>query len=183
MNHSHVLLSALLLPLVACEPAVEACEAALSYEPSVQLGIGENEFVSLESGDRVPFHSGAQGGQHVFAAVQTQGLVPGRSLIMGGVNDGVSIDYTLYTEDAEFGWGGGDDLAMSGTDEEAELVGRYVYVEFWDLYQAVEGEDADWDSFDYYDTETPATLEVELTDSCGTTVTDSRDVLLIAYGS
>ena len=102
---------------------------------------------------------------------------------MGGVNDGVNIDYTLFTESAEFGWGSSSGVSLSGTEESAEMVGDYVYVEFWSLYEAVEGDDADWDDFDYYDSETDATLEVVITDSCGTTVSDSRDIVLAAHGS
>ena len=43
-------LVALSFGLVACEPAVDACEAAASHDASVEFGVGEKSFASWKMG-------------------------------------------------------------------------------------------------------------------------------------
>ena len=169
------------LSFLGCELSISPCELAETYTPSVQVGMGESRFVSIDDGDLVPFHYGPQGGQHVYGSIRTQGFAPGFALVFGGVRDGVDINYSLYASDTEIGWGGGEGIALSGTAEDGESFGSLVFVEFEELFLDEQGKDADWEDFDYYETETPAILEVEITDGCGTTASDSREVLLYAY--
>ena len=100
--------------LVACEPVVDACEAAATHEAAVEFGVGENQLRLVEDGDLVTFHSGFQGGQHIYGGVLTQGMVPGHDPLLGGVQDGVELTFTLMVDDIEFGWGGRTDVALDG---------------------------------------------------------------------
>ena len=166
---------AFLLPtLVACEPALDACESAGAYDASIVMGSGENQFLSLEDGEVVTMHSGIQGGFHVYGSIRTQGLVPGRDLIMGGVDSGVEVVFELYSEDADVGYGMRSEAVLSGDESDAELLGQLVYLDFWDLEY-----DEEEDSYVSIDpTEIEFTMEVQVTDSCGVTVSDSRQVYL-----
>jgi hypothetical protein len=145
--------------------------------------VGEKNFQNIEDGDNVPYHSGMQGGQHIFGAVQTTGLATGRDLILGGVEDGVELNFTVLVDDIEFGWGGRSSTALDGSEDEAELVGEYIYVEFWDLFEAMDDDALEaYADVDYYEDGLDATLQVDLIDSCGTEISDSREVVLHAYG-
>ena len=73
---------------------------------------------------------------------------------------------------------------VDGGEDEAELVGEYIYVEFWDLFDALDDDEIEvYADFDYYQDRLDATSEVDLTDSCGTQVSDSHEIVLYAYGS
>ena len=160
--------------LLACEPAVDACESAQSYEPSVEIGTGENQFLSIEDGASVPMHYGMQGGSHVYGAIRTQGLVPGRELILGGVESGVEVVFDIFNDDAEVGYGMVSEAVFSGDESDAEWLGQYIYIDLWDLEY-----DEDEDTYDSVEpTTVELTMYVEATDSCGVTVTDSRQVYL-----
>jgi hypothetical protein len=184
MTSQRLALSLFSMSILGCEPALDACESAAQHEASAQLGVGERNFQSLVDGDTVDFYSGMQGGQHVFGAVQTTGLVTGQSLILGGVRNGVELNFTVLVDDIEFGWGGRSSVALDGGEDDAELVGEYIFVEFWDLFDALDDDEIEaYADYDYYQDALEATIEVDLIDSCGTQVSDSHQVLLQAYGS
>lgn len=167
--------------LVACEPVVDACEAAATHEAAVEFGVGENQLRLVEDGDLVTFHSGLQGGQHIYGGVLTQGMVPGHDPLLGGVQDGVELTFTLMVDDIEFGWGGRTDVALDGDAASSKTYGEMVYVEFWDLFDSMDEETAAlYDDFDYYTDSLDATIEVDVVDSCGTSASVTRDIVLVS---
>jgi hypothetical protein len=63
----HVLLPLLLL-LTAC---------GTGLDPSVEIGTGEIEFVSVDDGDTLQIIQGPQGGFHLLASLRVHGIAPG----------------------------------------------------------------------------------------------------------
>ena len=125
------------------------------------------------------FHSGVQGGQHIYGGVQAQGMAPGHDPLLGGVQDGVELTFTLMVDDIVFGWGGRTDVALDGDAASSTAVGEMVYVEFWDLFDSMDEDMAAlYDDFDYYSDSLDATIAVDVVDSCGTSASVTRDIIL-----
>lgn len=104
-------------------PELTPCEEADRVdEPSLEIGLGEEQFDGpIADGDVLTPSFGGQGGQHLWLAVRTSGLVPGqgRGLLLK--------DKDVPTFHAE----------LIGADDDV------VYADQWWEFLAMEGEPAD----------------------------------------
>lgn len=159
------------------EPDLSVCKQAALYDATASIGTGEGQFESYASLDTFHPIAGPQGGHHIHAGVSVTGLNPGIKVNgepLGcpvSIYDAVRADYTHHFP---------DDLVapivtttlreMIGTVAGAFFIGEYVYLDLPHLQKQ------------YPDlTEIEVQASVTVTDKCGTTVEDSRPLLLSLY--
>jgi len=151
---------------VGCaEPSTEdLCAALVDEEPLCVLGTGSVLFEDLEDGDDLPVHQGPQGGFHVTGSLRGEGLHPGTWEDFTDPNN-PRVTFSLTTDEGQLG--GYSDLPRplkERSDGWLELVGEFVTLDIASVGEA---------------TYLNAVLSVEVTDACGTTVSDDREVLLV----
>jgi len=157
--------AALLAVLVGagCGPAVD-CAAAARVDASVELGTGSVVFKSLAEGGNLELIQGEQGGIHTWASARFAGVYPG------------VWDDPLSTQNPflQFSIDGPDGPLAAylpqrrplkvRSDGTIEIVGEAVQMLATSLDQAA------W---------LTAQFTIQLEDSCGTSVMDTRNVLLV----
>lgn len=155
------------------------CDEASGFTASATLGTGQDAFEELAEGDTLRPAFGAQGGYHLWAGVRTTGLDPGAGsmvtppgpIMFGGMRtpvprgrDPVTLTTMVrFDEEDDPGIEGEHRDFLTGTPEMAEHWGITAFVDPWDL----SGEGPH-----------PASLTISVTDGCGTTVEDSRNILV-----
>jgi hypothetical protein len=159
------------------EPDLAVCKQAALYDATASIGTGEGQFEVYAPLDLLHAIAGPQGGHHFHASVWVVGLNPGVKVNgepLGcpvSIYDTVRADYTHHFP---------DDLVapivtttlreMIGTVAGAFFIGEYIYIDLPDLQEQ------------YPDlTEIEVQASVTVTDKCGTTVEDSRPLLLSLY--
>jgi len=152
-----------LLALAGCGPAADCAEAARTAA-SVELGTGSVVFKSLAEGGNLELIQGEQGGIHTWASARFSGVYPG------------SWDDPLSTQNPflQFSIEGSDGPLAAylpqrrplkvRSDGTIEIVGEAVQMLATSLDQAA------WQT---------AQFTVQLEDACGTSVMDTRSVLLV----
>jgi hypothetical protein len=155
-----------LLTLVAASACDPEDPCALADEASMEPGQGEDAFTALAEGDRLVREWGSQGGEHVWIALRTHGIDPGRRASPGR-NPGPLIEVSLQSAGVEVGNGVSAREPLIGEPESAELLGLRMVLDPWLLYDEETGEDTSPDE---------AVLTLSLTDACGTTLERALDV-------
>jgi hypothetical protein len=159
----------LLLLLAGLLIGCPSTDGSNSDDPALDVGTGEIEFEPLSDGDTMTMHIGSQGGYHLEVSARARGIVAGdaRNLLdetnptieFGIDHNGTSMVLTdPFTQ-------GIDDAPEDAAPWTHELLGREarIDIEF--------GEDDAWDG------ET-VTLSMTVTDTEGTSIQDSVDVVL-----
>jgi hypothetical protein len=152
-----------------CEPAIteDLCPEAATYSPTLELGTGELAFTEIAPEDILVPAWGPQGGQHIWATIRTTGLNPGVACSTD-INQPVEALITLdFPEHEEGPYSFTQELYLTGPPENAEQLGITAFVCVYDIA---------WAHQELLSI--PATLSVSATDSCGTTVSDSREFLM-----
>lgn len=150
------LLFALLIPAIYGCDEEDPCAVAASVEPALRLGTGEDAFHALHEGDHVDVTYGSQGGRHVWMAVRTEGVDPGKSTLIGEDQPGPVLRFTLWSADGVLLGEGGTQQPLEGDPLAAELVGQELYVDWY-------GETTGAPSPDL----SALLVRAELTDRCG----------------
>ncbi|MCO4748407.1 MAG: hypothetical protein KC912_26700 [Proteobacteria bacterium] len=145
----------LLVALTACEDPLESqCALAETVDARVLVGTGEDAFTAIDGPLDRQF--GAQGGSHVWIALQTEGLAPGK----GNAVAPPALEGGLHQGDVELGWMSAIWKPMRGTSESAEVAGLELRLDdtaWWDdTYAAEVG----------FDRDGPLTVSVNLVDAC-----------------
>jgi len=153
---------------VGCDPTPD-CESAAMFEPSVRIGVGEKAFEPLVDGDPVGLTWGNQGGSHIWIALETEGLNPGKKRAFGEDELGPDITFELLLDGLVVGSGFRFGLPLQGDAERAETVGNTLYFygtdEYWDQgISAFEGRDL--------------RIAVLVEDTCGTVVSEEIPVTM-----
>jgi hypothetical protein len=137
--------------------------------PELILGTGESSFESLTDGQNIYVVQGPQGGFHLFGSVRTRGIDPGNPEDLSDPGN-PTIDFRVFTTgttEARI-----DALAAhyiqglrSGGDY-YEMIGRAVILDITD--------DSELDNV-------PIRFELELVDSNGVMLSDSRNLIAIPH--
>lgn len=146
-----------------CVDSVD-CDAlsTQSQDASLQFGEGETAFVPVEEGHSFTPELGPQGGEHIWVALGTSGLWPGRP---GPVGENEAPTVEVSVSGAESGaMFAPSQQVLDGNVEGAELAGLQVRV----FRRYVK-------SLDMFDPG-PSTLTATVTDVCGTQVRDSLEI-------
>lgn len=135
------------------------CSDAAAFAPSVELGIGETEFLPVVDGTSLPTAWGIQGGQHVWVGVRTSGVLhrPRHA------PDRPQIDYELTMDGSEIG-GGHTARPLFGSLDDAVLVGDELFLDYVDPAQIP--------------ADAVYVASVAIHDVCGTTLQDSHNVTI-----
>lgn len=159
--------AAIILLLTACDPALrEACDALATTAPLVELGKGTSGFEPLADGDALPVDLGPQGGVHTYGTLRARGFYPGPATT---VDD--TIPLVTFTVTADGFTGGYERLPRrlrpdpTGVDDALWLVGDLLVLSVADASEA-DG--------------ATATLRASITDACGRTASDEREIGLVA---
>jgi len=169
LSHSSAL--ALLLLLAGCPPSAPstpppgACEDAALTPATATVGTGTSDFMDLADGDDLEVQMGFQGGFHVWGAVRTTGLYPGNEADYRDHTNPL-VRFQVALPDGTIVADTHDQrrpLTASGTGE-FDLVSEQVRLP---------------DSYISELANQEVSLSVSVTDGCGTTVMDSRNVRLI----
>ena len=159
---------AVVLLLPACQ---NPCAEAANYPPSVQFGTGSGAYESITEDTILTPSWGLQGGSHIWGALQTTGLYPGVQTLLGGPQNPLTVSFTVSHEDTIF---------ASISDSFVVLTGDSVSAQGYGFTIFIDGFPSDW-SYDYYKEETkklaPISVEVDVTDACGTNVSDTVSTL------
>ncbi len=132
-------------------------------EGALELGTGEATFEPLDDGGPLAFHLGPQGGYHVYGALRTTGLAPGRADDPFGA---ASPRVTFLLEAADGTWLGAlpsQPRLLEGDRGEAVLTGQPVVLAVSDVAGLVGS---------------LATFSAGVEDRCGRTAEDEREVVL-----
>lgn len=160
--------STALLCMSGCQ---DVCADASNTAPSVQFGSGSTDFSPITSETILTPSWGPQGGQHIWGALQTTGLYPGIQKPLIGPDDPLLVNFSVRYEGAVFASISDSFVILEGDSELAE---GYGFTLFLSELPGV---------FSYnYSTTQPSvpvevSAEVEVTDSCGTTVFDKVTTL------
>jgi hypothetical protein len=157
-----------LLLLSACQ---DLCEEVASYPPSVQFGTGSSAFTPITD-DTVLLPSwGAQGGTHIWGALQTTGLYSGTQTFLSGPQNPLTVNFSVSHQGIAFATVSDRFVVLEGSSASAEGYGFTIFMD---------GSPTDW----AYDDDTQkmqipfeVSAEVEVTDACGTTVSDKVSTL------
>ncbi|HJN75013.1 MAG TPA: hypothetical protein QGF58_13885 [Myxococcota bacterium] len=158
-----LLATALLAPLlVACGPK-DPCEKAAEYEPSIELGVGEDDFSPVEDGDVLWAESGPQGGEHVWISLRSSGLEPGTwpQLLQGDPGPDIYLEYVDLAGTETLGTLETYERPFRGDAESAQLMGERLLIWSWPE------DDDGWGR-----TTSEGILYLTAEDSCGNVVED-----------
>jgi hypothetical protein len=167
------------LVISGCYNTEKLCEEASNYEATATIGSGYDEFEIYGESETLDPSYGAQGGQHIWGAVQVTGLIPGNGEMVSGsiFGDGSKEASGHDPLSVEFGLSFPDDLIepysvsftdfFSGDIEVSESFGHTVFIDLWDIADTYHEE-----------SEIPVEMSVTVEDGCGTIVTDSRPFTL-----
>ena len=153
-----------------CKPLTEVdlCEEARALTPTVELGTGETSFEAFEDMAILTPVWGPQGGQHIWASFRATGLNPGVECSEPGTNDPVRVTLSANINDGAFGpYEFETESYLEGDSESSQTQGITSIICVYDIA---------WAYPDLY--EIPTDWQLTVTDSCGTTVSDTRDFLL-----
>ena len=142
----------------------EACSVAAKETPYLTIGTGSVFYEEIEAGGDLGVENGPQGGFHVFGALRAGGLHPGTWEDFSDPFNPV-VTFSVTTDEGHMG--GFDSLPRPlkvRSDGTLELVGEYVVLEVGTMDDAVYRS---------------ATVEVVVTDACGTEMSDSVEVFLV----
>ncbi len=159
----------LAIALTGCN-AQDDCAQAAEFPATMKLGVGEKAFKAIKEGDNLELDYGNQGGSHVWIALETRGVAPGANLVVGDDMRGPNIDVYLSYDGMELGYGTSRGQVLKGNGEQAELTGLQLGLGW---IEEAENSAIDWGAL---------TLDAELEDQCGVTVTSSALVSLDRYG-
>lgn len=142
----------------------EACKTAADETAYLNIGTGSVFYEEIPEGADLGVENGPQGGFHVFGALRAAGLHPGTWEDFSDPYNPM-VSFSVTTDDGHLG--GFSELPRPlkvRSDGTLELVGEYVVLEIGTM------EDAVYRS---------ATVEVVVTDACGTEMSDSVEVFLV----
>ena len=142
----------------------EACSVAAEETAYLTIGTGSVFYEEIEAGADLGVENGPQGGFHVFGALRAGGFHPGTWEDFSDPYNPV-VSFSVTTDDGHLG--GFDTLPRPlkvRSDGTLELVGEYVVLEVGTMDDAVYRS---------------ATVEVVVTDACGTEMSDSVEVFLV----
>ncbi len=169
------LLYVALTALVACsgEPkdtVLTPCEEAALTPATVEVGTGSESFEPFAEGDTVGYVLGPQGGFHVWGSLRVTGMVPGDPTNLSDPENATVTYQVLYANGDLLG--GFTELPRGFTPVEGdastyEIIGETLLI----AVQGVDGAEGE-----------AVAITATVTDSCGTTVTDSRAVTLTYAG-
>ncbi|MEQ1569597.1 MAG: hypothetical protein ABMA64_28430 [Myxococcota bacterium] len=129
---------------------------------TVEVGTGNDAFVSLAEGADLPFYHGPQGGYHVYGSLTSAGFDPGDPLYpFDPANP--RITFLLGSGDVVLASFEDQPRALVPAGDGAELFGQVVVIGVDDP-PSLDG--------------TEATLAVTVVDRCGREATDTRGVVL-----
>jgi hypothetical protein len=147
-----------LLLATACEGLPPECRD-VQGEPSAEIGQGIEAFAPLTDGETVPVDFGPQLLFHTYGTMRVSGIYPGD----GALNErSPSLTFTVESDDGEVS-GGFEDLL-------------YILEPVGDLWGTV-GELLVLNKTATEAAGRAATLRLELTDACGTVVSDTKSVV------
>jgi hypothetical protein len=148
--------------LPACNPTT--CERAAEVDPMLALGTGEDDFAPLEDGDEAPLSHGAQGGRHVWIALQGAGVNPGLRTLLGDDTDAPIIDLTFTGVEDGLVRGAyqGNWTALQGDADTSVVTGLQLVIDW--MEETEEAQDF--------------VIAARLEDVCGTIVETERVVRL-----
>jgi hypothetical protein len=129
---------------------------------ALELGTGEDAFVPLSAGDPLPFVLGPQGGYHVYGSLRATGVATGDPDDPFGPQSPL-VTFVVTVDGAEVAAVREQPRPLVEGPGGATTVGQLV------VFSAV-----DPTAFDG----AAATFSAELSDACGTTLTDERAVVL-----
>jgi hypothetical protein len=142
----------------------EDCSQASEEESYLTIGTGSVFYEEIETGGDLGVENGPQGGFHVFGALRAGGLHPGTWEDFSDPYNPI-VSFSVTTDEGHMG--GFDSLPRPlkvRSDGTLELVGEYVVLEVGTMDDAVYRS---------------ATVEVVVTDACGTEMSDSVEVFLV----
>jgi hypothetical protein len=116
----------LVMLAVGCDEAT-LCEDAAAYEPSVNVGWGEDDFNPISDAP-VDAVSGPQLGKHVWLAFQGQGLVPGAQIGWSELVQPPVVEVELSDDDGNLWATGNAMFPWSGNVEESEVTGVQLVI-------------------------------------------------------
>lgn len=156
------------LPLLAActpddpGPPPGACDGLGT--PSVTVGTGLDVFTPYEDGASLPFWHGPQGGWHVYGSVQVHGLFVPDTLDYADP-DNLIVDFVVTDAAGASlaGYAGLPRLFTPDPEGVPQLLGERL------ILSIMAPEDVEGDT---------VTVEVTVTDACGTVVTDARSGVL-----
>lgn len=158
-------------PLVAAcaDPVPEACAPLAELPAGVELGIGEEDVEAIVDDAVVPYFAGPQGGWHVFGALRARGILGAGPSGTFTDPDNPLVDFTIRADGGAFTDASAPvpRLLLPGGDG-VELVGERVILDIPEA-SAAEGARVDY--------------AVAVTDACGTTVRDARQIMLTFGGA
>lgn len=153
------------LALAACDDptTTEDCPRGSA---SLEVGTGEDAFVPLSADDPLPFVRGPQGGHHVYGSLRATGVRPGDPADPYGPHSPL-VTFVLTVDGAEVAALRAQPRLFTEGPDGDTLVGQLVVFSLPDP-TPLDG--------------AAATFSAEVTDECGATATDARDVVLVFDG-
>jgi hypothetical protein len=181
----------ILIPIVGCSPGkdnpgptpFDYCQEAKKVPASVEVGTGSNSFVAIDETSVLTPDTAGQGGHHIWTSVKATGLNPGQgemifqdSGIEGGYNyaptavgdDPVLITVEITIPDSTLGpYIVAYETFLDGTTKDSSLSGITAILNVWSIMAQFEGQES-----------IKASLFVSIKDSCGTIVTDRKEITI-----
>jgi len=166
-------LLAVLLPslslLTACPG--DPCARAATVDPLLRLGVGEKDFTELADGDAVTYASGGQGGQHVWTALEAEGIHPGVRGFLTADEETPTIELSLTGEvdGTELGFFRTEYQAFDGDVQLAVLTGLTLFIDNYGSY---------YDTTEDTEVEQDYRMYARVEDVCGT-VLEAEHVVVV----
>jgi len=169
-----LVLACFALGIAGCDEEL-TCENLEAVAGEVEVGVGEDTFVSIEDGKVIQVERGSQGGMHVWVSLSAAGIHPGSEELWDGLANGDLPDVEFQLLDPDGGILTPDNQRPSvlvRTDD-----GRYELLNNLVVFRHFAELPDDWAELDYGEVEAAMqevdhTLLVRIEDSCGTVVQD-----------
>jgi len=168
-----VALLAAMAALPGCEEEPD-CDALDPADAWIEAGVGEQQFEPIEDGVVLAVERGSQGGMHVWVSLRAGGIAPGSEDIWEGIRNGdlPYIEILLSGPNGLLTPDNGRPTVLARGDD-----GEYLLLEQLTQFSHFEDLPDDWQDLDFGEVELDMeeqdhTLQVRLTDQCGTEVSD-----------
>jgi hypothetical protein len=197
--YKYQLWSLILIPIVGCSLGngpdkdksspipIDYCEKAKKVPASVKVGTGSTSFVDIDETSVLTPDTAGQGGHHIWTSVKATGLNPGQgemivqdSGIDGGYNyaatavgdDPVLLTVEITFPDSTLGpYAVSYETFLDGNTENSSLSGITAILNVWAIMEHFEDQES-----------VKASLFVSIKDSCGTIVTDRKEITIGLVG-
>lgn len=168
---------ATLLAFPGCEEV--GCDSLDPADAWIEAGGEAEHFEPLEQGQVLLVERGSQGGMHVWVSLRAGGIAPGSEDIWEGIRSGdlPFVEFLLSGPNGLLTADNGRPTVLERGDDE------YLVLEQLTQFSHFETLPDDWQELDFGEVEQEMeqqdhTVEVRLTDQCGTTVSHTVTVQL-----